>query len=55
MDTMVRFLDETWKLKKPKLLISVTGGANVVIKQRLKESFCKSLVKAATATSKIFI
>ena len=38
-------------MKKADLIISVTGGANLILKDQLKESFCKGLVKAATATS----
>jgi hypothetical protein len=52
MDTMWLFLQKTWNLKKPKLLISVTGGATKLpIRNRLKETFSKSLVKVATTTS----
>jgi hypothetical protein len=55
MDTMVQYLTSRpyWHLKKPELIISVTGGAKLNLKQRLKETFCKSLVKAATTTSNI--
>jgi hypothetical protein len=46
------YLQKTWNLKKPKLLISVTGGAGrLPIRNRLKETFSKSLVKVATTTS----
>ena len=41
---------DKWNLREPKLIISVTGGANCVLKPRLKETFCKSLVKVATTT-----
>ena len=57
METMVQYLTSKsyWHLKKPELIISVTGGAKLNLKQRLKDTFCKSLVKAATTTSKIFL
>jgi hypothetical protein len=51
MKTMTSFMFDKWKLKKPKLLISVTGGAKVSLNQRLKDSFSKSLVKVAATTS----
>jgi hypothetical protein len=41
---------DKWGLKEPKLIISVTGGAKCVLEPRLKETFCKSLVKVATTT-----
>ena len=41
---------DKWNLKEPKLIISVTGGAKCVLEPRLKETFCKSLVKVATTT-----
>ncbi len=47
------YLFSVWKLKSPQLIISVTGGATQLsLKQRLKETFAKSMVKAATTTSK---
>ena len=53
METIRDFLiNGDWKLKHPSLIISVTGGAELSLKPRLKETFCKNLVKAATATSK---
>ena len=57
METMVQYLTSKsyWHLKKPELIISVTGGAKLNLKQRLKDTFCKSLVKAATTTSNIFL
>ncbi len=39
-------------MKKPELVISVTGGAKLKINNKLKETFCKGILKAATTTSK---
>ena len=52
MEKVVSLLrdQDKWKLKEPKLIISVTGGAKCVLEPRLKETFCKSLVKVATTT-----
>ena len=52
MPTVIKLLmdKDKWNLKKPKLIISVTGGAKCVLEPRLKESFCKGLVKVATTT-----
>lgn len=52
MDQMTQVLFNCWKLQKPKLLISVTGGAqNFGLKSKLKDVFRKGLVKAAQSTS----
>jgi transient receptor potential cation channel subfamily M protein 2 len=52
MDNMVRLLFECWALERPKLLISVTGGARKFsMKPRLKDVFRKGLVKAALSTN----
>jgi len=40
-----------WNIKKPELIISVTGGAKLNLNSELKETFCKGIVKAATTTS----
>jgi hypothetical protein len=53
IDTIVKYFFQKWKLKEPKLLISVTGGAKVSLNYRLRESFCKSLAKVASTTSNI--
>jgi hypothetical protein len=45
------FSESYWSLKKPSLIISVTGGAKLNLKTQLKESFCKGLVKVATTTN----
>ena len=52
MDTVIKLLMDKnkWNLKQPKLIISVTGGAKCVLQPRLKETFCKGLVKVATTT-----
>eukprot|EP00057_Strongylocentrotus_purpuratus_P015555 XP_011670029.1 PREDICTED: transient receptor potential cation channel subfamily M member 2-like [Strongylocentrotus purpuratus] len=42
---------DVWNLTNPKLLISVTGGAqNFPLNRRLKDVFRKGLIKAATST-----
>ncbi len=57
ISTMISLLTSTkkWNLKKPDLILSVAGGDassdGVIFKKRLKDSICKSLVKAASATS----
>lgn len=52
MDTMLKLLFEYWQLDKPKLIISVTGGAQrFTLNPRLKQVFSKGLVKAADTTS----
>ncbi len=45
-------LDENgWNLQKPKLIISVTGGAkNFTIPHRMKKAFKEGLIKAAITT-----
>ncbi len=41
-----------WKLKKPNLVISVTGGAQKLnIDPKLRNIFCDGVVKAAYSTS----
>ena len=53
ISTMIAFLTDRkkWNIKKPELIISVTGGARLNLKSKLKETFCKGIVKAATTTS----
>ncbi|XP_030829332.1 transient receptor potential cation channel subfamily M member-like 2 isoform X2 [Strongylocentrotus purpuratus] len=49
---LLALFKDVWKLTKPKLLISVTGGAqNFPLNHRLKDVFRKGLIKAATSTS----
>eukprot|EP00057_Strongylocentrotus_purpuratus_P010202 XP_011664676.1 PREDICTED: transient receptor potential cation channel subfamily M member 2 isoform X5 [Strongylocentrotus purpuratus] len=49
---LLSLFEDVWKLTKPKLLISVTGGAqNFPLNHRLKDVFRKGLIKAATSTS----
>ena len=48
------FNNEYWALKKPELIISVTGGAKkILLNPKLKEAFSKGLVRAAVTTSKV--
>lgn len=42
-------------MPKPKLVISVTGGAKIKLKPRLKNGFSKGLVKVATTTNALII
>ena len=52
MDKIINLLFSCWELEPPKLIISVTGGAqNFAMKPRLKDVFRKGLVKAALSTS----
>lgn len=54
MEPIIDLLFKVWKLEKPNLIISVTGGAQkFTLKARLRDVFRKGLVKAATSTSKI--
>ena len=55
MDKIIKLLFNQWNITKPKLIISVTGGAKISLKPRLKETFSKGLVKAATTTNAIII
>ncbi len=51
IDKIIRLMYQCWNLKEPKLLISVTGGAQrFSLKPRLKDVFRKGLVKAAVST-----
>ncbi|CAF1089555.1 unnamed protein product, partial [Brachionus calyciflorus] len=52
MNKMIKLLfdDNYWQLKYPRLLISVTGGANLSISRLLMDILCKGLVKAASTT-----
>jgi transient receptor potential cation channel subfamily M protein 2 len=51
----MRLLFHVWDLKEPKLLISVTGGAQrFSLKPKLKHVFRKGLVKAAVSTGSLF-
>ena len=51
MDKMEELMMHVWGLKKPKLLISVTGGAKSFnMKAKLKEAFRRGLMKAARST-----
>jgi hypothetical protein len=54
ISTMIALLTskKKWNMKKPELIISVAGGAKLKINNKLKETFCKGILKAATTTSK---
>jgi transient receptor potential cation channel subfamily M protein 2 len=53
---MEELMMHVWGLKKPKLLISVTGGANSFnMKAKLKEAFRRGLMKAARSTGKCIL
>lgn len=53
MDKMMKLLFQVWKLKPPKLIISVTGGAkDFNLKAKIKNAFKRGLVRAALSTSK---
>ncbi len=50
---MVHYMysDKQWGLKSPKLIISVTGGAqNFTMSHRMKKAFKEGLIKAAITT-----
>jgi hypothetical protein len=54
MDKMKTLLFEKpyWGLKRPKLIISVTGGANLKATKLVQQVFCKGLIKVASSTGK---
>lgn len=53
MEKIAELLFTVWKLHKPRLLISVTGGAkNFKMKLNLKNAFKKAVIKAAISTGK---
>jgi len=43
-------IDEN-KLKEPKFIISVSGGAILTVKPKIRDIFCKGVVKAAYSTN----
>ena len=50
-DAIVQLLTRQWSLELPKLVISIHGGkANFELPQRLKQSFCDGLLRAAKTT-----
>jgi hypothetical protein len=56
MDKMMDFLfkQDGWDLRRPELIISVTGGAKTLkLKKKVREKFEEGLVKAATNTSNL--
>lgn len=43
--------EKTWALQKPKLILSVTGGAkNFAVNPRIKNAFKNGIIKAAVST-----
>lgn len=50
MEKTSRLLFDVWKLKEPKLIISVTGGAHLMVKPKIRDIFCSGVVKAAYST-----
>ena len=51
VENVSTLLDTYWLVQPPKLIISVTGGAKrFYLKNRLKASFKRGLVNAATST-----
>ena len=51
MDKVHRLLFNVWKLKEPKFIISVSGGAILTVKPKIRDIFCKGVVKAAYSTN----
>ena len=45
------FSKELWNLNKPRLVISITGGARLKINPSLVKIFCQGLIRVATNTS----
>lgn len=56
MEKMITLLFEKsyWNMNSPRLLISVTGGAQVAVSELVRDTLCKGLVKAASSTSIVF-
>ncbi len=53
-EAVVKFMKEAWRLGKPDLIISITGGAKYCdLSARLRKAFQVGLVAAAATTSKI--
>lgn len=50
MEKISKLLFKTWKLKKPKFIISVTGGAILKVNPKLRDVFCNGIAKAAYST-----
>lgn len=44
-----------WHLKKPKMLISVSGGTKISISPEFKAKFCQGLYKIAKSTGYLFL
>ena len=53
MDVVWTLLSDYWHMPPPKLIVSVTGGAkSFFMKSRLKTSFKRGLVNAATSSGR---
>ena len=51
VENVFALLNDYWHVRQPKLIISVTGGAKrFYLKNRLKASFIRGLISAATST-----
>lgn len=46
-------MESHWQLPRPKMLISVTGGAKLSLKPRLKDSFKRGLINVTTSTGEV--
>ncbi|CAF1073902.1 unnamed protein product, partial [Brachionus calyciflorus] len=56
IELISEYLFKEWKLTKPKLLISVTGGAkNFKMKKYIKHEFKKAVIEAALSTNSWFV
>ncbi len=51
-DQLIKFLTSKtyWNLKRPKMLISVSGGTRIDVSPELKTKFCQGLYRAAKTT-----
>ena len=53
LDLLWKLLSEYWKMPFPKIIISITGGAqSFSIKPRIFNSFKRGLINAATTSGK---
>lgn len=57
IDEIIKLLFDKpyWRMKHPKLIISVTGGAQVTVSELVRNILCRGLVKAASSTGKFKI
>ena len=50
MDNVWKLMTDYWNVQKPKLIISVTGGAkNFLMNNRLRNNVKRGLIKASTS------